>query len=235
MPHSIFHCTSITIDEAVAILLGWFEGPVKYERVDGGDDGDEPIFDIREILREEEDVLVGDHAEAKFDKLPLSVIAEKHAALIKHRELIDQANAYLCIIHDEINKGDQSALRVDTDLSNAQYTFITIASFNEWAKQYDRAVLVELRKFTDATSPALQPKPNMSDGPKKPRIKMREQENAIVAQLNERGIDPASVPKNFSGYRGIKAEIKDALEKSSLFKGVTVFDKAWERVTNKKK
>jgi hypothetical protein len=234
--NAIFSRTSVTIDEAVAILLDRSDGPVEFVRIDCDDetDPDGPIFDIREDLTEDLDRLVSELAEAKYDKQPQRVIDEKQATLHQHREIIEKANAYLCIIEDELNKGEHSALHIDTQLSNSSDTYITMASFSEWAKQYGRTVLVGLQKTICTTPPALQSQPNIA-AKLKPRRKLRDQEDEILAQLNERGYEPATVPKNFSGKPGIKAEIRAALENSSLFEGDTVFDKAWERVTNNKK
>jgi len=228
--------TSITVDEAVAILLGRIDGPVEFTKIGGDDDDDseEPIFDIREVLAEELDFLISDHAEAKYDRLDEAVIAEKYATLQQHQQLIDRANAYLCAIDDEINKGERSELRVATKLSNPAYTYITLTSFADWAKQYDRTVLAELQKTTGTTPPAIQPQMNMADKPK-PRMKMREQEEAILDKLRELGHDPLALPKPAPGERGIKADVKNALEHSILFgKKNTKFEKAWERLRKDK-
>lgn len=42
------------------------------------------------------------------------------------------AKTYLCAIDDELNKGPASALRVDVKLTNSSFTYITMASLNEW-------------------------------------------------------------------------------------------------------
>lgn len=47
------------------------------------------------------------------------------------------------------------------------------------------------------------------------------------------GIDPLAVPKNSPGKAGTKAEVRTALDSNPLFTGTTVFDKAWERLTNR--
>lgn len=226
--------TSITVDEAVAILLGWFDEPVEFTRLggDGDDESEAPVFDIREVLAEELDFLNSDHAGAKYDRLDETVIAEKYAALQQHQQVIDRANAYLCAIEDEINKGERSALRIDTKLSNPSYTYITLTSFADWAKQYDRTVLVELQKTTGTTPPEIQPQPNVAAKPK-PRMKMHEQESAILDKLSELGHDPLVLPPYVNGDKSIKAEVQTALKKSPLFKAATSFGKAWERLGKK--
>lgn len=87
------------------ILLDRIDGPVEFTQDGSDDDSEAPIFDIREVLEEELEFMISDHAEAKYDLLDETVITEKYAALQQHRQVIDQANVYLCAIEDEINKG----------------------------------------------------------------------------------------------------------------------------------
>jgi hypothetical protein len=135
---SLFDRTSVTVDEAVAILLGVLKGPIKslplydYSSDEERDFVETLCFSLPEYLEDKKEQLESDIAEAKIDKKPPDVIAAKHEALLKHKEDIDMAKAYLCTINDELNKGATSALRVDLKLTNNLLTYITVASLDEW-------------------------------------------------------------------------------------------------------
>jgi hypothetical protein len=233
--NKLFSRTSVTVDEAVAILLGWTKGPVEY-RVMSEDPSPEEldsldtlVFSLREYLQEELDKLESDLAEARADNMPAKIIAEKQTAIQVHDAVIEQAKAYLCAMHDEINKGDRSELHVDTKLSNTAYTYITLSSFDVWAKQYGRTFLAELQKATGTTLPAIQLQPTVA-AKQKPRMRMREQEAAILETIRKFGYDPQRLPKNDEGKSGVKARVCDALKASPLFEAKTAFNKAWDRL-----
>ncbi|MDP2833821.1 MAG: hypothetical protein Q8Q28_11145 [Pseudomonadota bacterium] len=59
---------------------------------------------------------------------------------------------------------------------------------------------------------------------------LRGQEKAILAKLTEQGHDPLALPPNEPGKPGVKNACKNALSDSPLFKGITTFSKAWERL-----
>lgn len=222
--------TSITIDEAVSILLGRSKGPIELTPINSMDDQECGDFSycLQEDLEDELDMIVSEYAEAKYDKQPEHDIAEKSAALQHQKTVIPQANAYLCAIHDELNKGEQSMLKVDKGLSNAVYTFITLHSFNEWAKRMGNGVFADLS--------AIVSKPSASEPTPVPRqrTRMKEQEAAILAEIVRQGYDPQAFPKNPSGGPGAKAAIRESLKSGPLFKGNTTFDKAWERLSKDK-
>lgn len=216
--------TSITVDEAVAILLGLSTGPIDYVPSDDVEDNadDAPAFDLREMLEDELEVLAGEHALAKHEKRPAHVIAEKEAAVQRQEALIEQAYLYRCAINDELNKGEQSALSVDTTLSNAAYTFITLHSLNQWA--------------TALASPSTESAPSSLELAKtKPRTRMNDQEDAILEEILGQGFDPMALPPSPSGRPGVKAAVRESLGESPLFKGAKVFDKAWERLRNQRR
>ena len=235
----LFSRTSITVDEAVAILLGWAKGPIEY-RVVSEDPTPEELdtlgtvaFSLEECLQEELDKLESDLIEARTDNMPAKFIAEKQAAIQTHDAVIEQAKAYFCAIHDEINKGERSALHVDTMLSNKIYTYITLSSFDDWARQYGRTVLAKLQKTTGATLPVMQSQSNVTDDPK-PRLKMRNQEEAILEAIRKFGYNPQKLPKNDEGKSGIKAKVSNELKASPFFDAKTAFNKAWERLRSRK-
>lgn len=221
--------TSITIDEAVAILLGWSDGPIEFEFDDGDEEAEAncPVFCLRDILEEELDVLDGEYRLAKHEQQPDHVIAEKLAALQNQEATIERANRHLCAMEDEINKGEQSVLKVDRALSSAAYTYITLHSFNEWVKYQESSA----GERTDATGPAESRPAGADDAAKpKPRIRLREQEDAILAEIRKQGFDPMALPRDLPGKAGVKAAVRESLKGSPLFEGATTFDKAWERL-----
>lgn len=231
----LFSRTSVTVDEAVAILLGWAKGPIEYQVVSEEPSPEElatldaVTFCLEESLQDELDKLESDLIEAQTDNMPATIITEKKAAIDAYDEVIELAKAYVCAIHDEINKGEHSALHVDTKLSNTAYTYITLGSFDEWAKQYGRAILPKLKESTDVAPSAIKSQPNVAANPA-PRVKMREQEDAILEAIRELGYDPQQVPKNDQGKSGVKASVCQKLKTSPLFEAKTAFSKAWDRL-----
>lgn len=235
----LFTRTSVTIDEAVAIMLGWVKGPIEFRVTSEADYPESPEYQgrpdfcLEESLLEEQQQLESDLLEAQIDNKPAEFIAEMQAAIQAHLAETDQAKAYLTAINDEINKGERSVLRVDTKLSNALYTYITLSSLDNWAEQYGKSFLAKLPKVANTTLPAVQPTPDMVTKPK-PRTKMRDQEAAILKVLHEHGYDPKNLSKNEPGQAGVKAVVRYALETSPLFGAGKAFDKAWERLAKQR-
>ena len=220
--------TSITIDEAVAILLGRITGPIEFEPIDDGEEAEanSPAFDLRETLEDELEVLDGEHRLAIHEKQQAHFVAEKLAALQKKEEEIAQANVHLSAINDELNKGRSSKLKVDRALSNDVYTFITLHSFNEWVKRRE-----SVSKRPGVGAPAGASNSALIGAKnREPRTRLRQQEEAILAEISKQGLDPMALPSGPAGKSGVKAAVRDALRKSPLFKGPTTFDKAWERL-----
>lgn len=128
---SIFPRTSVTVDEAVAILPGMTNGPILFRPLsdevsqEEQDEIDSQMFVLQEHLDDETDSLESDLAEAKFDNLPKHVIDAKSAALQKHKAVRSLANTYLCAIYAELNEGEASELKVDVARSSDQIIYIT--------------------------------------------------------------------------------------------------------------
>lgn len=105
----LFSRTSVTVDEAVAILLGWAKGPIEYQVVSEEPSPEElatldaVTFCLEESLQDELDKLESDLIEAQTDNMPATIITEKKAAIDAYDEVIELAKAYVCAIHDEIN------------------------------------------------------------------------------------------------------------------------------------
>jgi hypothetical protein len=58
------------------------------------------------------------------------------------------------------------------------------------------------------------------------------QDAAILFELKKLGYDPLDLPKNQTGKPGVKAAIRKALLDNKLFIGTSVFNRAWERLTD---
>jgi len=65
----------------------------------------------------------------------------------------------------------------------------------------------------------------------KPLQRNAAQDSAILLKIKELGHDPLALPKNPNGKPGVKAAVRTALSRDSLFVGSTIFNKAWERLT----
>ncbi len=140
-PLDDFYVTSISKDEAVQKLLGW---QISCTHSDGssGNLSDEELeaagnrsVSVLDVLEFERTPFENDLFEAKHAQLPEAVIAEKRKALADFDMKVDKAKRYLCAIDDELSKGDdRSALRIDKNRQGNAGPYITIHSFNEWAR-----------------------------------------------------------------------------------------------------
>ena len=223
--------TSVTIDEAIAMLLGGIEGPVRLQS-----DSDDPsdweeaeiaayYFDLDERLHQIREGLEADLSFAEVEGPPTEV-ERLRDELTKFAKTEEKAYAFRCAIEDELNKGSESDLRKDQALSNNSFAYITLASFDQWAeKLYDRRFLATPDQSSKHAS-----LPLASTEAPKPRTRLRDQEKAIIACLSTLGYDPRQLPKNPSGKNGIKKQVRDKIAGSPLFTGATVFNRAWERL-----
>jgi len=153
--------TSVTVDEAVMILMGWADGPIELEAMNGIPSPEEEdfygswLFDLRDHIEDEETTLDSAYAEAREDKLPTEVIAEKREALRLFRLEATQATVCLCAVKDELNKGDASRLRIDRELSRRTVTYITRTSLDQWRKEKDVKALFGPAKQPEDDKPWL--------------------------------------------------------------------------------
>jgi len=222
--------TSITIDEAVSMLLGRTTGPIDLEPLDETEDAERnaPLFCLRDDLEDEMEVLAGELDLAKHEKQSAEVIAEKLAAVNRHEVVMVQADVCRCAIDDELNKGEQSMLRVDVKRTNTAYTYITLHSFNEWQKQQKNRA----EPKPDRGEPAPDPAPAGDLGGKRPRKlrdKMRRQERAILDAIAKLGHEPKALPKH-TPEAGVKADVWQVVQASGLFNNYDIYDKAWYRL-----
>jgi hypothetical protein len=207
----LFPRTSLSIDEAVAVLLGWIDGPVIYKSATKNASDkeiealDSPVFSLQDELIDEMESLQDALIEAKDDKKPAQDIANLRKSIQAYEELVTLARSYRDAIEDEISKGSNSVLLVDPKLSNEILTYIRRNSFDEWVSK------------RNGDKPA-------------PRRAMREQEEAILQAIRTLGYEPKSLPKPPSGKPGVKSNVKESLRNDPLFQSKGIFDKAWERL-----
>ena len=177
-------------------------------------------------------MLDGEYRLAKYEKQPAHVIAEKLAALQRQEAIIKQANVHLCAIRDELNKGERSVLRVDSALSNAAYTYITLHSFNEWVqhRQSQAGGQPGTTVPTDIVPVIVKEKEK-----KAPRTKGLRQQDAILAEIERQGFVATALPPHPFNGRGVKAVVRDAIAKPPLFPSPKVFDTAWQTLRDQKR
>ena len=145
---TLFFRTSITLDEAVANLLGAAKGPIEFRCLSEDPSAEEEellgtlTFDLREHLEGARDSLETDYFNAKNDGLSDALIAERSEALARCEEKIARANTYLCDIKGELAKGEFSALQLDPEFAGLPDRYITLSSLDDWAtKKYGISIL----------------------------------------------------------------------------------------------
>ncbi len=126
--------TSCTKEEAVQYLLGWIEFPLTitvcllsdeeiHEEYLKEEETYEPS--LYEILEESREALVTDYLNANEDGKSEALAALKECDLV-----IETTHEYLCLIDDELARGQGAELRTCLDSGH-----ITIISFKMWASE----------------------------------------------------------------------------------------------------
>ena len=215
------------------MLLGWITGPVELRSNSEGPSEEEEavidayFFDLDERIHDVRERIEADLSWAEAEG-PQSEAERLRSKLARLSEIEKLAYNYRCAIHDELNKGEASNLRIDRKLSNPDVTYITMTSLNQWsADSYGASFLTGLRNANAfASVNAIQD----NEAKVAPGTRMREQEEAILEEIKKLGHDPKLLPKFKAGKAGIKAKVRVLLKESPLFQGGTVYEKAWERL-----
>jgi hypothetical protein len=160
--------------------------------------------------------LSSDYAEAKFDKLPPAIIAEKLAAFNEIKSQIKDAVEVAPYLDDEIAKlaiGKPSALRFDVQcISKLGAKRYSLKSVEECGKKIRAKIL---------------------DDKNSGRIKKFPlQEKAILDELRRREHDPKDLQKGDAGNDGVQAVIRNVLVGTDLFDTKKAFNRVWERMIN---
>ncbi|WP_293006446.1 hypothetical protein [Nitrosomonas sp.] len=218
-------------DNAVANLLGWKDANLDYgapsllsQLKQGRDKA------MQEFLEAEEISSSAKNSEAH------TALAEKWAVVKEYEVLLDKAKAYFRDINDEIEKGELSDLRIDQRSAyEIQEEFFTQASFELWVrKKYRRSIIFPAATLESNFSlTGISTNEDNNQKPKK-QSKLREQEETILAQIEKLGLDPKTLAPNHSGKKGIKSNVRELLKDDELFAGKSVFNKAWERLSESK-
>lgn len=132
--------TSITREEAVLRLLGmpnYYLRQVWLSHSDNPEGGEYVGHILYEIVQEEFDAAESAYFTAKREKHSVEIVAEKLAELERCKLQNANYERFNCDIVDELNKLDDSELRIDKfSTINPVDPFITITSFNQWAMRY---------------------------------------------------------------------------------------------------
>lgn len=151
--NSLNYKPSCTVEDAVMYLLGYKQCDIQakwYQPTDDPSDGEWLSgfdFDhLKDLLDEAE----SEYAEAKYDKCPEEVVAEKLAKLNECKALNKKAHDYKSAIIDELS-GYDPGLRIDKlATTNLRDPFITMLSLKSWAKDVLKISILE-----DLDSPPL--------------------------------------------------------------------------------
>lgn len=227
-----FTRTSVTVDEAVAILLDWVDGPIVFQPLNDDLSQEEQnihdslMYSVLDDLDSDKAQAESDLAEAIFDKMPESVIEARRETVQKLSADRARAKTYLCAIEDELNKGAMSALRVDVKRSNNIQTYVTLTSLDAWAKAtgYRLRVLEPVPTAVTSSEEIV-----TTTARPKVRRRHRDQEEAIVAEIKRLGYNPHEYPASKPNSKGVKAEVWVTLEGTEAFHTRGVFEKAWQR------
>ena len=236
--------TSCNKEDAVAKMIGWLQGPVCSDLTEPEDGFNEQqlrcmdtlvhtlakhLTDLRKAaLLEASAAISFDPKQAESNKVLESVLDIE--------DISKRANLFLIDIEDELSKGDLSLLIIDKPATEKYGEIqITLKSLDRWAKHtHDISILDYLDSRLIATN--IQSSTGIdlteSNSPKKVIMRQRQQEIAIIKVIETFGLNPKSLPKNNKGKSGVKADVRKALHEDPLFSGSTVFDKAWERLSN---
>ena len=235
--------TSCSKEEAVAKLLGWMRGVRRRKYVEftpGFISEDQlpylyslhgTVHDLLQDLRT--DAYAAYYEAAIIDpSIDAFVIAEeKREAVARYEKLIDDAASYRRDIDSELDKGKDSALRIDDDATESSgVAQLTLSSLDRWShQQYGFSIFEPPSLPSETETPAVNPKSDCTiEKPKQSR--QRSQETAILDTIKHLGFDPKALPKHSYTKPGAKADVCNHLNGTPLFRGSTVFDKAWERL-----
>ena len=174
-------------------------------------------FTLADYMNEQYDSLSNEYAEAKIDKLPAVVIAEKLAAFNEIKSQVKDAIDVAPYLDDEIAKlaiGKPSALRFDVQcVSKPGDKRYSLKSVEECQQKIRTKIREKINSGRALLFPA--------------------QEKAIVHELSSRKYIPKSLPNNGSGKFGVRGEIRKTLVGSDLFGTDNAFERVWDKLIKK--
>jgi hypothetical protein len=144
--NTLTYASSCSIKDAVMYLLGYSQRSIQaiwVQHSDDPSDGELLSSDGFNHLKDLLDEAESEYAEAKYDKCPDEIIAEKLAKLNECKAIIKKAHDYKSAIIDELSRDDPS-LRIDKlATTNLRYPFITLLSLKSWAKDVLKISILE--------------------------------------------------------------------------------------------
>lgn len=244
------HVTSVTVDEAILIMLGFGNGPLPRPVLDDRLPDEvralyEEPFDIFEAVPETLTKLQQAYDNAETDGSPKEVIEKARQELEEFESRWNEKGRWFSEISDELGKGGGSELRIDKERSTDHLPYITLWSLKEWAdrKGYENGIFKsslrgrDVQKTPDATAVGLN-----AGAPQKPatrrETKGMRQEKAILDELKRQTHDPKNIPKRGKETQGrdwVKADIRAALDGHDPFESSSAFDRIWNQLRSKKK
>lgn len=210
--------TSLTPDEAVAIMLGYMDGPF-VARSFNENPSDEELeflrgveFDVNDWLTGRRDSLETEYLTAKEENLSEVSTNERREALEQGEYELLEATRRLGEIEKELENGETSVLKIDRQLSNDNSQYITLESLDDWAKKksYGNRIF-SLSGVRDRT----------------PIIPA--QDKVIFKALESLGYDPMSLPQSRNGFSGVRSKVKQVVARLSCFRSPSAFKHAWQR------
>jgi len=135
--NSLDYATSCSVEDAVMYLLGYKQSEIQaiwYQSSNDPSDGEWLSSFGFDHLKDSLEFAESEFTEAKYDKCPDEVIAEKLAKLNECMALNKQAHGYRSAVIDELAKGASSQLLIDSLATrNFRDPFITLLSLKRWA------------------------------------------------------------------------------------------------------
>ncbi len=90
---------------------------------------------LMEMLINSRETAEAEYSCAKYENISEAIIAEKLAELRGCESDIQKARHYMCLIDDELAKGESSELRIDSNATKSpNFPFITIVSLEQWVE-----------------------------------------------------------------------------------------------------
>ena len=231
-------------EDAVAKLLGWMRGVKRKKYVQLTIDGisEDQLEHLHTLDGSVHDQLSDLHnaayiayCEAVRDFEPNEVVEKERQNVERLDGLIRQASSYLQAIDREL-QSDSPTIKVDQQATESTGVLhLDLNSLDLWAHRKYQFSIFDPPSLppaieTHAVAPTSVAPTSDRIEPSSTRDKHRLQEKAIVDAIRHLGFDPKALPKHSYTKPGAKANVRNHLNGPPLFRGSTVFDKAWERL-----
>lgn len=227
--------TVCTEEEAVAKLLGWMQGTKRLLRLTVTEDGLIPdqlphMYRLPDPLNQ----LMYEQREIASVRYHNAIVNENFDVVQHWEDMVafwdtkaENATRYKLAIQNELSM-PRPKLYIDPALTEETgVRHITLVSLDHWGRRtYGIGILENGTPSSDEKLPAL---------PKRPRVKLEEQESAIIEAIQQLGLYPLKLPLWGPTTPGGKAAVLYKLNiPSPIFGTVKIFEKAWGRLSSTK-